>query len=95
VDELMQKGPGRFKQLLDTAGLHREAEDVLKMFITKEPWKCTTDVELKVTKAIRRFAILSNEFPSEGSGHHICDHRWPGRRGNAMEIHFRTVRLQV
>ncbi|CAG2166622.1 unnamed protein product [Oppiella nova] len=52
ADELMQKGPGRFKQLFDTAGLRlREAEDVLKMFITKEPWECTTDVELKVIKA--------------------------------------------
>ncbi|CAG2164732.1 unnamed protein product [Oppiella nova] len=52
ADELKREGQGRFKQLLDTAGLRlREAEDVLKMFITKEPWECTTDVELKVTKA--------------------------------------------
>ncbi|CAG2175297.1 unnamed protein product [Oppiella nova] len=51
VDELMQKGPGRFKQLLDTAGLHREAEAVVKMFIMKEPWECTTDVELNMIKA--------------------------------------------
>ncbi|CAG2164730.1 unnamed protein product [Oppiella nova] len=28
-----------------------QAEDVLKMFIKKEPWECTTDVELKVIKA--------------------------------------------
>ena len=51
ADELKREGQGRFKQLLDTAGLYREAEDVLKMFITKEPWECTTDVELKVIKA--------------------------------------------
>ncbi|CAG2167728.1 unnamed protein product [Oppiella nova] len=51
VDELMQKGPGELKQLLARAGLLQEAEAVVEMFITREPWKSTTDVELKVIKA--------------------------------------------
>ncbi|CAG2173845.1 unnamed protein product, partial [Oppiella nova] len=49
ADELMQKGPDELKQLLARAG--PEVEAVIEMYITKEPWECTTDVELKVTKA--------------------------------------------
>ncbi|CAG2164756.1 unnamed protein product [Oppiella nova] len=50
ADELMQKGPDELKQLLARAGLQQESEAVVEMFITREPWKCTTDVELKVIK---------------------------------------------
>ncbi|CAG2178548.1 unnamed protein product, partial [Oppiella nova] len=50
ADGIMQN-PDMLKQLLDMVGLKVEAEAVVKMLITKEPWECTTDSELKVMEA--------------------------------------------